>query len=116
MASENPKQPGSKRPAPAPSTPSPAPKQETSPLLPKVGPLFRRVDWLAFAITTVLVFCGYMYTIAPDLTLQDSGELAVASMYAGVPHPPGYPVWTIYTWFFTVIIPFGNMAWRVAVS
>jgi tetratricopeptide (TPR) repeat protein len=116
MASENPKQPSPKRSAPAASTPSPAPKPEMPPALPKAPPLFRRVDWLAFAITSILVFFGYMYTIAPDLTLQDSGELAVASMYAGVPHPPGYPVWTIYTWFFTVIIPFGNMAWRVAVS
>ncbi len=116
MASENPKQPGPKRPAPAAPTPSPAQKQEPPPPPAKAPPLFRPVDWLAFAITTILVFCGYLYTIAPDLTLQDSGELAVASMYAGVPHPPGYPVWTIYTWFFTVIIPFGNMAWRVAVS
>ncbi len=116
MASENPKQPNPKRSAQAASNPTPAPKPEMPPALPKAPPLFRRVDWLAFAITSILVFCGYMYTIAPDLTLQDSGELAVASLYAGVPHPPGYPVWTIYTWFFTVIIPFGNIAWRVAVS
>src|SRR6187401_2926481 len=53
---------------------------------------------------------------SPDMTLQDSGELAVASMYAGVPHPPGYPVWTMYTWFFTKILPFSNIAWRVGVS
>ena len=116
MASENPKQPNPKRSAAAASTPAPAPNEETPPPVPKAPRLFRPVDWLAFAITCILVLGGYLYTIAPDLTLQDSGELAVASLYAGVPHPPGYPVWTIYTWFFTVIIPFGNIAWRVAVS
>src|SRR5205814_7842107 len=57
-----------------------------------------------------------MITLSPDLTLEDSGELAVGSMYAGVPHPPGYPVWTIFTWFFTKIIPFHNIAWRVSVA
>ena len=58
---------------------------------------FRPVDWLAFAITFLVALIGYCLTISPDLTLEDSGELAVASMYAGVPHPPGYPVWTLYT-------------------
>ena len=78
--------------------------------------LFRRWDWIAFAITTLVVFIGYFYTLAPDLTLEDSGELAVASYYAGVPHPPGYPVWTIYTWIFTWLFPFSNIAWRVGLS
>src|SRR2546428_5050778 len=89
--------------------PAPAPK-------PTVPPLFRRVDWLTFAITTLLVFIGYYLTLAPNLTLEDCGELAVGSFYAGVPHPPGYPVWTIYTWLFTALIPFSNIAWRVALS
>jgi tetratricopeptide (TPR) repeat protein len=82
----------------------------------KVAPLFRRIDWVTFALTTLLILTGYLLTISPQVTLEDSGELAVASQYAGVPHPPGYPVWTIYTWLFTKIIPFSNMAFRVAVS
>ena len=78
--------------------------------------LFQRQDWAAFAITTLITLMGYLWTLAPDVTLEDSGELAVASYYAGVPHPPGYPVWTIYSWLFTVLLPFSNIAWRVAVS
>lgn len=78
--------------------------------------LFHRWDWITFGISTLLVLIGYLYTLAPDVTLEDSGELAVASYYAGVPHPPGYPVWTIYTWLFTVLFPFSNIAWRVALS
>ncbi|MCE2827499.1 MAG: DUF2723 domain-containing protein [Verrucomicrobium sp.] len=74
------------------------------------------MDWLTFILVTLFVMAGYLYTVAPDLTLEDSGELAVGSMYAGVPHPPGYPVWTLYSWLFTKILPFSSIAWRVAVS
>lgn len=81
-----------------------------------VEALFRRIDWICFLITTLVVMIGYYITLAPDLTLEDAGELAVGSMYAGVPHPPGYPVWTLYTWLFTVLFPFSNIAWRVALS
>ena len=77
---------------------------------------FRPVDWLAFGITTLVAVLGYCLTISPDLTLEDCGELAVGSMYAGVPHPPGYPVWTLYTWLFTKLVPISNIAFRVALS
>ncbi len=79
-------------------------------------PLFRRVDWLTFAGTTLITLIVYLISIAPDLTLEDCGELATASYYLGVPHAPGYPIWTLYSWLFTVLLPFSNVAWRVAVS
>ena len=77
-----------------------------------VIPLYRRIDWISFGLTALLVFLGYWWTLAPDLTLEDCGELAVASQYAGVPHPPGYPVWAIYSWLFT-LLPISNIAYRV---
>ncbi len=80
------------------------------------APLFRKIDWLTFLITFAAVWFGYYYTLAPELTLEDSGELAVGSMYAGIPHPPGYPVWTIYTWLWTALLPFKNPAWQVALA
>jgi len=48
--------------------------------------------------------------------LEDSGELATGSFYAGIPHPPGYPVWTVYTWLWTVLLPIKNIAWRVSMG
>ncbi len=78
--------------------------------------LFRPIDWLTFGLTTLLVFIGYFLTLAPNVTLEDSGELATGSFYAGVPHPPGYPVWTIYTWLFTRLVPVSNIAYRVALA
>ena len=91
---------------------------ETNPPVatPTRGSLFRRIDWITFLITFLSVWIGYVLTLAPEVTLEDSGELAVGSMYAGIPHPPGYPVWTIYTWLWTVLVPFGNMAWRVGLG
>jgi tetratricopeptide (TPR) repeat protein len=111
-----------KVPVPAPaSRPKPAATRPATPFVPvappiKVPPLFRRVDWLTFGLGFLLVMVGYYYTLAPDLTLEDSGELAVGSYYAGIPHPPGYPVWTIYTWFWANFLPFHNIAWRVALG
>src|SRR5262245_49104430 len=110
-----------KKPSSAPASSASGSKQASAPKqgapeAPKLPPLFRAIDWWAFGLTTLLVLIGYALTIAPDVTLEDSGELATGSMYAGVPHPPGYPVWTIYTWFFTKILPFSNIAWRVAMA
>lgn len=112
----NPKAPAGNKPKPAaPTGPKSAPAAPPEAPAPKGG-LFRRSDWFAFGLVTLLTLAGYLWTIAPDVTLEDSGELAVGSYYAGVPHPPGYPVWTIYTWLFTVLLPVSNIAWRVAVS
>lgn len=98
------------------STPTPGAGEGPRTSDAKKPPFFRRCDWISFGLTTLLTFIGYYLTLAPDLTLEDSGELAVGSMYAGVPHPPGYPVWTLYTWLFTVLVPVSNIAWRVALS
>src|SRR5689334_17837338 len=100
-------------PLPAPVRASPAPLRAPSVPL-RVPALFRKIDWLALVTTFGLVFITYMITLGPELTLEDAGELVTGSLYAGIPHPPGYPVWTIYSWLWTVLLPMGNMAWRVS--
>ena len=82
----------------------------------KVAPMFRKIDWLTFGLTFLIVWAIYLWTLAPELTLEDSGELCTGSFYAGIPHPPGYPFWAIYSWFWTAILPMGNVAWRVEVG
>jgi len=93
----------------------PVPAPATTPI-PSVAPLFRGIDWLTLLITFAVIWVVYFLTVAPELTLEDSGELVTGSMYAGIPHPPGYPVWTIYSWLWTVLVPWGNPAWRVALA
>jgi len=58
-------------------------------------------------------FAFYLFTLYPAVSVGDSGELITAAYTLGVAHPPGYPLWTILGKIFTVIIPFGNIAYRV---
>ncbi len=94
----------------------PAPPAKSPALPPPVPPLFRRIDWLIMGIVFAVIWAIYLYTLAPELTLEDSGELCTGSYYAGIPHPPGYPFLAIYSWLWTVILPMGNVAWRVEVG
>ena len=82
----------------------------------RVPPLFRKIDWLALVITFVVIWVVYFLTLAPEQTLEDSGELCTGSFYAGIPHPPGYPFWAIYSWLWTKLLVVGNVAWRVEVG
>jgi hypothetical protein len=86
----------------------------TSP--PVGGPFFQSVDWLGFGLATVVILAVYLCTLAPEVTLRYSGILATSANYGGVAYPPGFPVWTLYSWFFVNLLPFSNIAWRVAVG
>jgi tetratricopeptide (TPR) repeat protein len=55
----------------------------------------------------------YAYTLAPSVTLEDSGELVTAASRMGVPHPPGYPLWTLCGFIFSHLVPLHNWAWRI---
>ena len=88
----------------------------TPPAPVRVPPLFRKNDWLTAGLVFGVIWIIYLLTLAPELTLEDSGELCTASYYAGIPHPPGYPFWALYSWFWTWILPIGNVAWRVEVG
>ena len=82
----------------------------------------RRLDWSAFWTAFALSFAVYFYTLAPTVTLEDSGELAVAGRHLGVPHPPGYPIWTIIVWLFSKVFAFvtyrgqPNPAWSIGLA
>src|SRR6266550_1009407 len=77
---------------------------------------FQRADWLSFGLTTAAALAVYLFTLAPEVTLERSGIFSTGAFYAAVHHPPGYPLWTLYAWLFTVALPFSNIAWRVGVS
>ena len=61
---------------------------------------FQKTDWIACWATFVVALIVYTITLQPTVGLEDSGELIVASDYLGVPHPPGYPSWSLLTWLF----------------
>jgi thioredoxin-like negative regulator of GroEL len=80
---------------------------------------FRRSDWIALGVTFFISLVVYTLTLQPTVGLEDSGELIVASDYLGVPHPPGYPIWSLLTWAFQWIFHkvtfhgYPNPAWAV---
>ncbi|PTX97592.1 hypothetical protein DB346_21630 [Verrucomicrobia bacterium LW23] len=77
------------------------------------SPPWERCDYIALAITFVVTLGVYIGTMAPSVTLEDSGELITGAAHFGVPHPPGYPMWTIFGWIISQIVPIGNLAWRI---
>jgi tetratricopeptide (TPR) repeat protein len=92
---------------------------DAQPNHPTTSGFLRRLDWSAFWTASLASFLVYCITLAPTVTLEDSGELAVAGESLGVPHPPGYPIWTILAWIFTKLfafVPFRgqpNPAWSI---
>ncbi|MFA5043312.1 MAG: DUF2723 domain-containing protein, partial [Kiritimatiellia bacterium] len=94
-------------------------QKPSEPVWTKPVAFFKRYDWLAFAITYVIAQTFYVLTQAPTVTLEDSGELVTGAANLGVPHPPGYPLWTILGWIFCKIFFFvkywghPNPAWAV---
>ena len=68
-------------------------------------PCFERTDWLSFGVTTALALTVYLMTLAPEVTLGFAGIFSVGAMYGGVPHPPGYPLWTMSAWLFVKLLP-----------
>ena len=60
----------------------------------------------------IIPFIIYLVYLAPSIVGGDSGELITTAYLLGVPHPPGYPLYTILGKLFS-LIPFYSVAWRV---
>jgi hypothetical protein len=63
----------------------------------------------AVFVATLLLYC---WTLAPTVTLTDSGELIVVAHGLGVAHPPGFPLWIILA-HLASLVPLGNVAVRI---
>jgi tetratricopeptide (TPR) repeat protein len=74
---------------------------------------FTRGDWGAAGLVFAVTLAGYIYTLAPTVTLEDSGEFITGAVHLGVPHPPGYPFWTLCGFLISHLCPVGNVAWRI---
>lgn len=71
-----------------------------------------RIDLVAGLLVGVAAISVFILTLAPTVTAEDSGELIAAAWHFGVPHPPGYPLWTLLCGVFTHVVPFGSVAYR----
>lgn len=68
--------------------------------------------FIASAFVFAVSFTLYYFTLAPTVTLVDSGELILAARNWGVPHPPGFPLYVLLAHAASVL-PFGSIAVRI---
>jgi hypothetical protein len=64
---------------------------------------------LSLALGSLTLF---LLTLAPTVYAKDSAELSTAAAVFGVPHPPGYPLYTLLSGLFVRLVPLGDVAFR----
>ncbi|HEX8078307.1 MAG TPA: DUF2723 domain-containing protein, partial [Chthoniobacterales bacterium] len=69
-------------------------------------------ELLGSVVVFFATFAVYAWTVAPTITLVDSGELALVAQGWGVAHPPGFPLWVLLAHFIS-LVPFGSVALRL---
>src|SRR5213593_3081821 len=67
------------------------------------------------SIAFLVALSLYSWTLAPTVTLTDSGELIVVARGLGIAHPPGVPLWIILA-HLASLVPLGNVAVRINFS
>ncbi len=72
---------------------------------------FASVPLLATGVTAVAGFL-YFLTAARDIVVGDTPDLITAAVTLGVPHPSGYPLFTMLGHLFS-LLPFGLVPFRV---
>jgi hypothetical protein len=74
-----------------------------------------RVELVCSGAVFLVALLLYTLTLAPTVTLVDSGELIVAARGLGVAHPPGFPLWVMLA-HLASMLPVGNVAARINFS
>lgn len=60
----------------------------------------------------LIAFVVYWLTLCPTVYVGDSGELVTAAHTLGISHPTGYPAYMLLTKLFTLVVPWGSVAFR----
>ena len=79
----------------------------------EIPSLSRWAESLADGATFAVALVVYVATAAPDVLPADAGEFQLAAALLGVPHPPGYPLYTMLGYLFTRLLPVGTPAYRL---
>lgn len=70
------------------------------------------LDLIVSLLLFLSTFIVYIKHLAPSISTGDSADATIASYVLGIPHPPGFPVYTWFGHIFT-FIPVGDIAYRV---
>lgn len=64
------------------------------------------------SISAFLVPMGFLYlAMSPSVGLEDAGELSAAALTWGIPHPSGYPTYTLLGNLWSLVL--GSQAWSI---
>src|SRR5215213_2260257 len=82
--------------------------------MPSIRNVLKHVATQYIATLLFLFFLAlYVRTAAPSVLSGDSAEFQMAAPLLGVPHPTTYPLYVLLGKLATLMIPFGDLAWRV---
>ncbi len=70
------------------------------------------VDFVVPFLLFIGVFLVYLHNLSPSIFGYDSGDFATAIITKGVPHPSGYPLYTMLGILFN-LLPFQTVAWKI---
>lgn len=79
----------------------------------KLYPVDFAKDGSGLAALFVAIFALFAISAPSTIVLEDDGLFVSAAWFAGVVHPPGYPLYTILGWLTSHLLPFGEIPWRV---
>ena len=71
-----------------------------------------REEWIYIILLFLIIFIMYLYSAPRTVVLEDDGYFILAAYFNGIPHPPGYPVYTLLSHLATYF-PMGSVAYRV---
>jgi Protein of unknown function (DUF2723) len=95
--------------------PSAKPASKSNRQVEAAGMLSSKAELLCAGAVFLVALLLYSRTLAPTVTLVDSGELILVAQGLGVAHPPGFPLWVILA-HVASLVPFGNVAVRINFS
>ena len=72
-----------------------------------------RFSVLVSAVMFLFFLAIYIRTTAPSVLSGDSAEFQLAAPLLGIPHPTTYPLYILLGKLATLLLPFGDLAWRV---
>mgnify|MGYP001606166242 FL=1 len=73
----------------------------------------RVINWWGYILILVIIGGVYLYSQVKSIYGGDAGDLVSAIITLGIPHPPGYPLYTILGINAVKIFQYSTMAWRV---
>lgn len=75
--------------------------------------MLKKVDFALSIGLGFLAFFFYLSTLAPTLLFADGGEFQFVPYLLGISHPTGYPLYLLFGWFWSHLLPWGDVAFRM---